>query len=213
MTTGNSSPLARCTVMMRTPSVPSSTTGASPLSSRSARASSSSTKPRNERRAAPRLVAPRHIHQAHHVGQRLLAGRPDRERRVRARRGEQARDGVGDRPAIASAMSSRSTRERGRDLARARRANRREACETDADCRPASRNRSSAPSASANSGPRSVAKTASSSSGRSIAPSALRIASTSSRSLNDPPLHQHVRDMARFERADVRPRDVAAEGC
>ena len=50
------------------------------------------------------------------------------------------------------------------------------------------RNSSSAASDSANTGPRSAANTINSSSGRSIAPSRLRSAITSSRSLNDPPL-------------------------
>jgi len=48
MTTGNSSPLAECTVIMRTPSVPSSTTLASAPSPLCASVSSRSTKPRNE---------------------------------------------------------------------------------------------------------------------------------------------------------------------
>ena len=48
-TTGNSRPLALCTVIRRTPSLPSSTIGASVASPRSAASRSASTKPRNDR--------------------------------------------------------------------------------------------------------------------------------------------------------------------
>ena len=48
MTTGNSSPFALCTVISRTPSLPSSTIGASAASDASAAWRSSSMKPRNE---------------------------------------------------------------------------------------------------------------------------------------------------------------------
>ena len=56
--------------------------------------------------AAHRLVAPRHVHQTHHVGQRLIPGRPDGEAGVSASGGEQSRNRVGDGTAVAPAMES-----------------------------------------------------------------------------------------------------------
>ena len=91
MTTGNSRPLALCTVMIRTPSVPSSTTGASAAPPRSASSSRRATNARND--VAPvALEAARHVEHAEHVRERLLARRPDRDAGVRARRLEQPRD-------------------------------------------------------------------------------------------------------------------------
>ena len=86
ITTGNSSPLARWTVMMRTPSVPSSTIGASPTSPLSASSLSRSTNDA-ERADAAALRAAREVEQAGDVRERLLARRPDRE----ARRGRASR--------------------------------------------------------------------------------------------------------------------------
>ena len=53
-----------------------------------------------ERRDAPPLGAPREVHEARHVRERLLAGRPDREARVRAHGAEEARDRLCEGPAI-----------------------------------------------------------------------------------------------------------------
>ena len=57
MTIGNSSPFALWTVIMRTPSLPSSRIGASPACAVSAATRSSSTKPRNESPPPPRTRA------------------------------------------------------------------------------------------------------------------------------------------------------------
>ena len=161
-TTGNSSPLARCTVMMRTPSVPSSTTGASSASPRSASSSSRSTKARND--GAPRaLEAPREVDHAQAVRERLLAGRPDRDAGVGAHGVEQLRracrrsgGGCGRGAARASTSSASATcaarvlvERRARSwLVRAAGARR---------LVRAARSASSASSVSANNGPRSVA--------------------------------------------------------
>ena len=88
MTTGNSSPLALCTVIRRTPSLPSSTIGASAASPRSAASRSASTKPRND--SPPlQLVLARELRDVQHVGQHLLAAAPQREADVGARLVEQ----------------------------------------------------------------------------------------------------------------------------
>ena len=85
MTTGNSSPFALWTVIIRTPSLPSSRIGASAATAFAAATRSSSTKPRNEMPAAS-LELPRQFRDVQHVGERLLAARAQREADVRARR-------------------------------------------------------------------------------------------------------------------------------
>ena len=62
-----------------------------------------------ERRDALPLGAPREVEQPADVGERLLAGRPDREAGVRAHGGQEAGDGVGDRATVALRCRSRST--------------------------------------------------------------------------------------------------------
>ena len=102
MTTGNSSPLALCTVISRTPSLPSSRIGASAASV--AAAVAQFVDEAAERDAAARLVLPRELGDVQHVGERLLAGRPQDEPDVRARLGEQPADRVGHRPVVAAAV-------------------------------------------------------------------------------------------------------------
>ncbi len=57
------------------------------------------------------------IHDAEHVGQGLLARRPDGDPRVRPRRLEQARHRVGEGPAVALDVELAQDGERRRDLA------------------------------------------------------------------------------------------------
>ncbi len=156
ITTGNSSPFARCTVMMRTPSVPSSTIGASPVLG-ALRVGLELLDEGAERGDALALRAPRQVEQAADVRQRLLARRPDGEPRVRAHGGEE---------------SARSCRRTGRRLRwRCRSRSTASASATGAGCaggrlrrqlrgrdasdRWRSRQASSAPSSSAKNGPRS----------------------------------------------------------
>ena len=84
-TTGNSRPLALCTVMMRTPSVPSSTIGAS-LPRPSLGCCIEPLDEAAERQRALRIEARAPCRRRGAVGERLLAGRPDRDAGVRARR-------------------------------------------------------------------------------------------------------------------------------
>ena len=100
-TIGNSRPFALCAVIKRTPSLPSSRIGASAARVESASSCSSSTNPRNDSppdasycRASSDDVL--------HIGQRLLAGGPEREDRMRTRRAEQPRNGLFDRTMIAA---------------------------------------------------------------------------------------------------------------
>ena len=205
-------PLGRCTVMIRTPSVPSSTIGASPRSPRSASSSSRSTKARNEM-PPPRLEAARQV--ARRAARWRAPARPaqreiaacarvasssslqlsgDRRRRLRSAV-QIARCSVAGSPsASASAVLARARRSR----ARARR-ERVQAMRAVADGEA-----SSTSSPSAKSGPRSVANTASSSSGHSIAASAVRSAIDLLALVERAAADQHVRDAARLERAHVR---------
>ena len=102
MTTGNSSPLALCTVISRTPSLPSSRIGASAASAD--RRVAQLVDEAAERDAAAGLMLARQLGDVQHVGERLLAGRPQDESDVRARLGEQPADRVGDRTVVARAM-------------------------------------------------------------------------------------------------------------
>ena len=88
MTTGNSRPLALCTVISRTPSLPSSRIGASGASARR-RCLAQLLDEAAERHAAVRLVLARELGDVQHVGERLLAGRAQHEADVRAGRVEQ----------------------------------------------------------------------------------------------------------------------------
>ena len=79
-----------CTVISRTPSLPSSRIGASaawPPSACVAQLLDEAA----ERHAAVQLVLPRQLGDVQHVGERLLAGRPQHEADVRARGVEQLR--------------------------------------------------------------------------------------------------------------------------
>ncbi len=194
MTTGNSSPLALCTVITRTPSVPSSTIGASSASPVSASASMCSTKARND--DAHALEAPRQVDQPQAVGEGLLASRPERDAGMRAHRVEQHRDGLGNRAVVTPDVKPRQQSQ----AHRRPHAQRDQADSRSTACIGCSRRICSAPSGSrycrkarsassprAKSGPRRVAKTLSSSSGHSIAASALRSAMISSRSWNERP--------------------------
>ena len=69
-----------------------------------------------EGRHAGALGAPGEVHQARHVGERLLARRPDGEAGVRARLGQQPSDRVGDGSPVAPAMERAQHRERLRNL-------------------------------------------------------------------------------------------------
>ena len=102
MTTGNSRPLALCTVISRTPSLLSSRIGASAASDSAA--ARQLVDEAAERNAAARLVLARQLGDVQHVGERLLAGRTQNEADVRARLREQPADRVGHRPVVAPAM-------------------------------------------------------------------------------------------------------------
>ena len=95
MTTGNSSPLALCTVIRRTPSLPSSRMGASAACAGGLRLQRLDEPA--ERHASVELVLARQLGDVQHVGERLLAGRPQHEADVRPRLLEQPGDGVGHR--------------------------------------------------------------------------------------------------------------------
>ena len=99
MTTGNSRPFALCTVINRTPSLPSSRIGASAASVDCA-AFLQLVDEAAERDAAASFVLARQFGDVKHVGQRLLAGGPQDEADVRARCLEQRADRVGDRPVV-----------------------------------------------------------------------------------------------------------------
>ena len=103
MTTGNSSPFALCTVISRTPSLPSSRIGASAACACSAAVAQLVDEPA-ERHPAARFVLARQLGDVQHVGERLLAGAAQDEADVRARRVEQLLDRLGHRPVVAPAM-------------------------------------------------------------------------------------------------------------
>ena len=103
ITTGNSRPFALWTVIIRTPSLPSSRIGASAAWAVSAAARSSSTKPRNEM-PPPRLVLPCQFCDVQHVRERLFARRSQHEADVRARRVQQLVNGLGNRHVVAAAV-------------------------------------------------------------------------------------------------------------
>ena len=96
MTTGNSSPFALCTVISRTPSLPSSTNRRFGRVGRVGRLAQLVDEAA-ERNAAAGLVLARQLGDVQDVGQHLLAGRPQHEADVRARQREQPADRVGDR--------------------------------------------------------------------------------------------------------------------
>ena len=195
MTTGNSSPLALCTVISRTPSLPSSRIGASARLAR--RRGAQLVDEAAERDAAARLVLPRQLGDVQHVGERLLAGRPQDEADVRARLGRAAGRSCrrpGDSCGRGAAAAAAAARRRSAPGARSAR---RSAPAPAPELPPSScgirngwnvpnrcRNSSSCSSSIAKSDPLSVANTDSSSSGHSIAASAARIVSTSSRPWN-----------------------------
>jgi hypothetical protein len=66
---------------------------------------------RAERRDAAPLGSSREVHEARHVRERLLARRPDREAGVRPHRAEEARDRLRERPAIAPHVQLAQQRE------------------------------------------------------------------------------------------------------
>ena len=74
MTTGNSSPFALCTVISRTPSLPSSRIGAS-AASPSLGLLAQLVDEAAERNAAVQLELARELRDVQHVGERLLARR------------------------------------------------------------------------------------------------------------------------------------------
>ena len=85
-TTGNSRPLALCTVISRTPSLPSSRIGASGASARLGGLAQLLDESA-ERQPAVGLVPPRQLGDVQHVGQHLLAAAPQHEgRRARGSR-------------------------------------------------------------------------------------------------------------------------------
>ena len=218
ITTGNSSPLALCTVITRTPSVPSSTIGASSASPRSASASSFSTKARKEE--APALEAPRHVDQPQAVGERLLAGRPKRDAGVRAHGFEQHGDRLGDRAVVAPDVKPPQELQRVGDLdARQDRAQSgRSACigwrrrvfssAVDVDILPESEERLVAEReerpAQRRKDPELVVGPFDRGEGVAQRDDLLAIVERA-------PAHEHVRDAPRLQRADVGPRDVRAE--
>ena len=102
-TIGNSRPFALCTVISRTPSLPSSRIGASGDSARF-EVSCSSVDEAAERQPAFHFVAARQVRDVQHVGEHLLAAAPQDEAGMRARHRDQAADRVGDRPMIARGM-------------------------------------------------------------------------------------------------------------
>ena len=68
-----------------------------------------------KRQAAFGLVAPREVGNVQHVGEHLLAAAPQDEPGVRARRGDQPADRVGDRPMISRGVQLAKRRQRFRD--------------------------------------------------------------------------------------------------
>ena len=102
ITTGNSSPLALCTVITRTPSVPSSTIGASSASPRSASASKLLDK--CAKGGSAPLEMPRHVDQPLTVGERLLTVRPESDAGMRPYGFQQHGNGLGDRAVVAPHM-------------------------------------------------------------------------------------------------------------
>ena len=136
-----------------------------------------------ERQAAVGFVLPRHLDDLQDVGEHLLAAAPQHEARVRAGRFQQLTDRLGDRPVIAQPVQLAQDAERlddGPSEARQdRRARRR------AGTRGRARDtRAALPRQSRRTVRASVANTDSASPGHSIAVSAVRSASTSSRSWN-----------------------------
>ena len=119
-TTGNSSPLALCTVIRRTPSLPSSTIGASvgvaALGRLAQRLDEAA-----ERQPVVALVLARQLGHVQHVGQHLLAAAAQREADVRARVVEQPRHRLGHRPAVALRVQARQQRQRVADRLQVRR--------------------------------------------------------------------------------------------
>ena len=147
-----------------------------------------------ERNAAARFVLPRQLGDVQHVGERLLARGTQDEADVRSRFREQPADRVGNGPVVAPAMQLLQQTQRVGDRRQVRRwfaaerelaagvapellrnPERMERCRTGVGTRAAARRRSRRAT------PLSVAKTDSSSSGHSMAASAARIVSTSSR--------------------------------
>ena len=186
-TTGNSSPLALCTVIRRTPSLPSSTTGASGASLRSAASRSASTKPRNEMPPSASYCRASSTTCSTFASTRSPAGRMTKSRAPAcaraAARASRPRDNDCCRACSVLQQSTAPRRPasgaRGRSSGTSNGWNRCRGC----GCQYSS----SASSPIANSAPRSVAYTFSASSGHSIAASAARSVSTSSRSWNERP--------------------------
>ena len=194
MTTGNSSPLALCTVISRTPSLLSSRIGASALSD-SAAARSSSMNPRNE------MPPPASYCRASSATCSTLAsacspaGRRMKPTWARVSASSRA-DRVGHGPVVAGAVQLLQQPQRVGDRQQMRRrlAGERKLVAGVAaellrnpervDGPNRCRNSSRCSSSMAKSEPFSVAKTDSSSSGHSIAASAARMVSTSSRPWN-----------------------------
>ncbi len=92
-----------CTVMRRTPSVPSSRIGASGRG-RAVGGLAQLVDEAAERQAAFRFVAPGQLGDLQHVGQHLLAAAPQHEAGVRARGLDETADGVGHGPVVAQAV-------------------------------------------------------------------------------------------------------------
>ena len=95
--------MALCTVIRRTPSLPSSRIGASAASVDCGRRAQLVDEPA-ERNPAAGLVLPRELGDVQHVGERLFAGRPQDEADVRARLAQQPADRVGHRPVVPPPM-------------------------------------------------------------------------------------------------------------
>ena len=197
-----------CTVISRTPSLPSSRIGASAAWPRRGlrlqRLDEAA-----ERHAAVELVLARQLRDVQHVGQRLLAAGAQHEADVRARSVEQRRDRVGDGPPVAL-----------RDAARASSAS---ASRTGSRCeRQRLRARGTDESASRAGGTRAVPRRRSRTARRAAREHRQLIVGPLDRHqrraqrldllavVERPAADEQVADAARFERVDVRPRDVLA---
>ena len=167
ITTGNSSPFALCTVISRTPSLPSSRIGASAAWPPSACSRSSSTKPRNDMPPFASYCRASSATCSTLASACSPAGRSTNPTCARVAFSS-CGDGVGDRPVVAPRDAAAAAAQRVGDRLRARGSSVVRRRGTDESAVRRCRYSSSVSSSIANSAPRSVANTDSSSSGHSI---------------------------------------------
>ena len=163
-----------------------------------------------ERGGAAGLEAARLLEHAQHVGQRLLAGRPDGDAGVRAGGVEEGGEGVGDRPAVAAQVQLAQERERRGHLGVRLRPARAPAAAAGAAGRPARGSRTAARRAArrtARAGWRTRELVVGPLDGAQRGAQRHHLLALVKRAAAD----QHVRHAARLERAHVRAGDVVAE--